>query len=123
MIGTNNARHGDFTPAQIADGIRAILAKLAEKTPDAKVLLLAVFPRGATPDDSMRKKCAEVNALLPALADGKRVHFLDINSAFLKPDGTLAKDIMPDLLHPNANGYERWAAAMEPKLRELLGEK
>ena len=29
----------------------------------------------------------------------------------------------PDLLHPNAKGYERWAAAMEPTLARLLGEK
>ncbi len=123
MIGTNNARHGDFTPVQIADGIRAILGRLTQKCPGSKVLLLAVFPRGATADDAMRRKCGEVNALLPALADGKRVHFLDINSSFLRSDGTLAKDIMPDLLHPNAKGYELWAEAMEPKLRQLLGGK
>ncbi len=30
---------------------------------------------------------------------------------------------MPDLLHPNANGYAIWAAAIEPKVAELLGEK
>jgi beta-glucosidase len=30
---------------------------------------------------------------------------------------------MPDALHPNEAGYRIWAAAMEPKLKELLGEK
>jgi lysophospholipase L1-like esterase len=29
---------------------------------------------------------------------------------------------MPDLLHPNEEGYRRWAEALEPKLAELLGK-
>jgi lysophospholipase L1-like esterase len=29
---------------------------------------------------------------------------------------------MNDYLHPTAEGYERWAAAMEPVLKKLLGE-
>ena len=28
---------------------------------------------------------------------------------------------MPDFLHPNEKGYEIWAEAMEPTLKELLG--
>ena len=30
---------------------------------------------------------------------------------------------MPDALHPNEAGYKIWAAAMEPKIKQLLGEK
>ena len=30
---------------------------------------------------------------------------------------------MKDALHPTEAGYKIWAAAMEPKLKELLGEK
>jgi beta-glucosidase len=29
---------------------------------------------------------------------------------------------MPDLLHPNENGYEIWAEAMEPTVKQLMGE-
>ena len=29
---------------------------------------------------------------------------------------------MPDFLHPNEAGYRIWANAMEPKLKQLLGE-
>ena len=122
-IGTNTARHGDFTPAQIAEGIRAVLDRLAVKCPQTQVLLLAIFPRDADATGEMRRKCEAVNALLPALADGKRVHFLNLNAAFLQPDGTLTRAIAPDLLHLSATGYERWATAMAPKLNELLGRK
>jgi lysophospholipase L1-like esterase len=45
---------------------------------------------------------------------------MDIGNAFLQPDGTLPKEIMPDLLHLNAKGYEMWAAAIEGKVAELM---
>lgn len=51
------------------------------------------------------------------------VIFLDVNAEFLDDDGTLPKDPMPDLLHPNEKGYEIWAAAMEPTIKKLLDEK
>ena len=123
LIGTNNTKHTDDSPEQIASGIRAILDRLAAKTPQTKVLLLAILPRGANNDDPWRRKCEAVNKLLPALADGQHVHFLDLGAKLLAADGTLAKDIAPDLLHLSAKGYGIWADAMEPKLKELLGEK
>ena len=123
LIGTNNARHGDFTPEQIAAGIRAILVALAEKCPRSKVLLLGILPRGPDAADPMRRKCEAVNALLPALAAGQRVHFLNVNTKLLAADGTLPKELAPDLLHLSEKGYSLWADAMEPKLVELLAGK
>jgi lysophospholipase L1-like esterase len=58
--------------------------------------------------------------LISKYADGQKVHYLDISSTFLQPDGTLSKDIMPDLLHLSDKGYDMWAAAIEPKVKELL---
>ncbi len=43
MIGTNNLQSN--TPDEIVEGVRAILRALREKLPDARVLLLAIFPR------------------------------------------------------------------------------
>ena len=116
MLGTNNIGHGTATPAQTADGIRAVVAKLREKQPAAKILLLAVFPRGEKPDDPMRLAVNEINAELPALADGEHVMFFDISERFLESDGTISKEIMPDFLHPSEKGYEIWADAVEPFL-------
>ena len=121
LIGTNNVRHGDFTPEQIAAGIRAILDALAEKCPRSKVVLLGILPRSADAADPLRLKCEAVNALLPPLADGRRVHFLNVNSKLIAADGTLSKDIAPDLLHLSAKSYTLLAEALEPKLGEVLG--
>jgi sialidase-1 len=119
-IGTNNAKHGDFTPEQIAAGIKAVTNKLSEQCPRSQILLLSIFPRDALPDGEMRKKCNAVNALLPQFADGKRVHLLNINQQFLQADGTLSKEIAPDALHLSEKGYQIWADSMQPKLDELL---
>ena len=73
-------------------------------------------------DDRLRKLNESTNEIIAGLADGKQVHFLDINQKFLADDGTLPKSIMPDLLHPNAEGYKLWAEAMEPTVKKLLDD-
>lgn len=123
MIGTNNTGHRGIdkeTPEDTFDGIKVILDKMMEKSPDTKILLLAIFPRCANETDQPRMRNDKVNAMIAKLADGKRVFFLDINKKLLEPDGkTLSKEIMPDLLHPNEKGYEIWAEAVKDKLLEL----
>ncbi|MGL5095531.1 MAG: GDSL-type esterase/lipase family protein [Planctomycetia bacterium] len=74
MIGTNNS--GSNTSEQIAAGVTAVVAKIREKLPKTKVLVLGVFPRGATADDPLRKKNAAANAVVAKLDDGKMVHYL-----------------------------------------------
>jgi lysophospholipase L1-like esterase len=120
MIGTNNA--GSNSAEEIGAGIQAIVKKLREKLPQTKVLILAVFPRGEQPGP-VREKNAEASKIASQLADGKMVYFLDIGDKFLSPDGSLSKDIMPDFLHLSPAGYEIWAASIEPKVVELMGEK
>lgn len=123
MIGTNNVGHRSSSPAQTVEGIKKILEIIGEKAPQAKVLLLAVFPRSANPTDEMRVKVNEINAGLPALADGQRVFFLDFGKKFLADDGTLPQEMMGDRLHPGAAGYEIWAEEVEPFVKKYVDEK
>ncbi len=121
MIGTNNS--GTNSSVQIAEGVEAIVKKLRTKLPKTKILVLGIFPRGATIDDTKRRVNAGANLSIRKLADGEMVHYLDIGDKFLNDDGTLSKEVMPDLLHLNEKSYTTWAEAIEPKLKELLGEK
>lgn len=137
LIGTNDADDANYavvhTPEQVAHGTAEILRELRQRCPAAKVLLLRVFPRAnvyrkadGTERGSAAKRAAanlRTGELIARLADGKQVIFLDVNHVFLKPDGTIDRTLMPDLLHPSPAGTEKWLAAIEPELALCLGEK
>jgi len=120
MIGTNNVNSDN--PNEIFAGVRGVCNTLRGILPETKILLLAIFPRGATDNNWRRSVNNAANALIAELDDGDRIHYLDIGDAFLEPDGTLPESIMPDALHPNARGYQIWAEAMEPTLARLMGD-
>ncbi|MEO2017361.1 MAG: GDSL-type esterase/lipase family protein [Fuerstiella sp.] len=120
MIGTNNSR--DNTPKQITEGVTVIINQLRTKLPDTKVLLLAIFPRGANNEDGRRQVNQKANANFSKLADGNHVHYLDIGPKFMNDDGELTRGMMPDLLHLNEQGYIIWAESIESSLSKLLGE-
>ncbi|HJV63706.1 MAG TPA: GDSL-type esterase/lipase family protein [Albitalea sp.] len=122
MIGTNNTGHRAEDPQTTAAGIKRLLDEIRRRAPATKVLLLAIFPRGEKPDDFLRRINERVNKLIAGYGDGRNVRFLDIGAALLNADGTLSKEIMPDLLHPNAKGYAIWQRAMDPTLQALLNE-
>lgn len=119
MIGTNNG--GD--PAEdVAAGIEAIIKEIKAKQPQAKILLLGIFPRSEKPD-ARRAKNEKVNGIIAKWDDGKTLKYLDIGDKFLTADKTLTKEIMPDALHPNDKGYTIWADAVLPAIKEMMGAK
>ena len=117
MIGTNNTMQNNA--AEIAEGIGAVVLELQKDFPKAKILLLAVFPRG-TPDDPVRATIAEINNKISKVHDGKKVYYMDIGDNFLDDNGFISADIMSDALHPSTKGYEIWAEAVKDKLRNLI---
>ena len=123
MIGTNNSNGKDNSAEEIAEGVKAIVKEIHKLSPKTKVLLLAVFPRGAKPNPQ-REKIAEVNKIIAKLDDeGKTVKYLDIGPKFLKEDGELTKDIMPDFLHLSPKGYEIWTDAVKDAIVEMMKSK
>jgi beta-glucosidase len=117
MIGTNNT--GPNTGPEIAEGVGAVVYELRKDFPDAKILLLAIFPRGAGPNDPSRQKNDQANKIIARLDDGKHVFFRNINDKFLNPQGGLI-GFRPDNLHPNAEGYDIWAKAVGDTLKGWL---
>jgi lysophospholipase L1-like esterase len=122
LIGTNNFGLEGHSPDQVAKGIAAIVQTLRKKLPSSKVLLLAIFPRDEKPGTDARTKIKKVNDQIAGLDDKKNVRFLDIGAKLANPDGTLSKEIMPDFLHLSEKGYQIWADAMDPLLKQLLGK-
>ena len=122
MIGTKNATMREDPPEHTAAGIQAILTTLRTHLPQTKVLLLAVFPKGASADDPHRLVNQAVNERLRTFADQRHVFFLDLGKRFLDKAGRLSEDVMPDALPPNERGYRLWAQGMEDLVATLLGE-
>jgi lysophospholipase L1-like esterase len=118
MVGTNNS--GAYSAPEIAEGVGAVVLELRRNFPDAKILLLAIFPRGM-PGDPVRDKIAEVNRIIARLDDQQHVFYMDIGSRFLDEKGSFLPDAFrPDNLHPAARGYDIWGEAVSPTLTEWL---
>ena len=122
MIGTNNSADNRNTAGEMVDGVTAVVEALRKKSPETKILLLAIFPRGEQFNDQ-RGKILQVNQALRKLHDNNHVHFLDIGHRFMDKNGEIPRAIMPDFLHFSTAGYGVWAQAIERKLATLLGDE
>jgi lysophospholipase L1-like esterase len=131
MLGTNNS--GDYTAEEIAAANRKIIGMIQAKLPQAKILVLGVFPRGPRAPkgetvtqkhiDDAAKRMRTITALnqdLAKLDNGSTIRYLDIGKVFLDQDGRIPNQIMPDQLHPDPAGYKLWADAMQPLLESML---
>lgn len=119
MIGTNNTGHRMQDPAETAMGIERITEILGHRWPQTEILLLAIFPRGEQPDDPKRQLTEAINRRIETLDGTGRITYLDISGTFLRTDGTIDPNIMPDFLHLSPHGYRLWAEAIAPALAEL----
>lgn len=115
LMGTNDIDEG-ATPATIADNIRVIVEKFKEHNPKMPVVLCEVMPSSAEkkrPADTIRA----LNELLAEIAaDHPQVTLVDTWTLFADEKGDAKSEEFPDLLHPNAAGYYKWAKALWPIL-------
>jgi lysophospholipase L1-like esterase len=100
-------------------GVAAVVFELRNDFPDAKILLLGIFPRGAA-NAPVRGQIADINTMISALNDNNHVTYLDIGSKFFTEDGSIPKEMMSDSLHPTTKGYKIWAEAVKEPLENLM---
>jgi lysophospholipase L1-like esterase len=111
LTGTENARSN--TPEEIVEGIDAIRGEIHKRSPDSRIILMAILPRGPMPDSPLRAAIQNTNRLLSQrFAKDNSVTYLDIGAGFLQPDGSLPVSMMPDGTHPSDVGYQIWADAL-----------
>ena len=119
LIGVNNTWNRDREPKNIALGQRRIVQKLRTLFPEMKIFVLKIFPCNSREDQQAQNDA--INELTPFyMRDLDNVEVLDLSKVFLNFKGELTKDVMPDLLHPNAVGYESWGAALYLKLKSAM---
>lgn len=117
LIGTNDLGHGR-SPAEAAEGIRATLTRLRDQLPTTRILLLGLWPRGASPDDPLRHAVTDVNKLIQTCAGGG-VTYADIGGVLLEKNGVLSNAVSPDQLHFSGAGYLRLVPQLDPLIDKL----
>lgn len=129
LIGANNLGRLHWSADDTVLGIETIIGLLHRHLPHTKVLLLGVLPSERTAWAT--ETTLAINRMLAAkYGHAGTVTFLDVGHALMrdgKPDRSLFYD--PKLkppeapLHPTAQGMELIAAAMEPTLSHLMGDR
>ncbi len=118
LLGTNDLEE-NAAPETIAANVKLILAALEEYSREMPIVLCRVFPSSTSkhrPADQIRS----VNRLYAeAVSRDPQITLLDTWTLFANDQGDAKIEEFPDLLHPNAAGYAKWAAALRPFLATL----
>jgi lysophospholipase L1-like esterase len=116
-IGSNNfsgTRHARAnTPAETAEAIELICDRVHKKSPQSRIIVMGVLPRGFQPNDYYRTHITALNEILAKQLAGKPlITFLDISDQFVAKGAVLSRDIMSDGVHPTEAGYTIWGNAL-----------
>ena len=129
LIGANNLGRLHWAPQDTVAGVDTIMTQLRHRLPTTRLLLLGVLPSERS--EWASQATAEINRSLAArYGSSGEVTYLDIGSLFIK-GGKLNRELFfdPKLtppaspVHPTAEGQALMAAAIEPTLAALLGDR
>jgi len=129
LIGANNLGRLHWSAEDTVAGIDAIVQQLRHRLPQTKLLLLGVLPSDRS--TWVTESTATINnALAARYRSGGEVTYLDIGHVFMR-DGRLNAGLFfdPKLtppeppLHHKPEGQALMAAAIEPTLAGLLGDR
>jgi lysophospholipase L1-like esterase len=115
LMGTNDLEEG-AKPAVIAGNLKLIVAALKKHNAKMPIILCNVFPSSASKKRSAAD-IRQINQLYFAAVKGDpQITVIDTWTLFANKNGDARKEEFPDLLHPNKDGYKKWAAALTPIL-------
>ena len=123
MIGNNNMFFSPETGvAAVAQGVKACLANLREKFPEADVVVAKILPchaRKVRFYEDILLTNAEIDKL--NLGADPKVRVLDLTKDFLNDDGTIKQTLFTqDKIHLSLAGYEVYAQRLAPLLKPAL---
>lgn len=123
LIGTNDL--GEHTaPAQIAENLRVLHARIRAAYPSIPIAWCTVMPRSA--NDRFPERIRDLNTRIAEwVATDPKITLCDTFTPLALPDGSSKPEAyVPDRLHLNATGYKIWRDAVHPIVAGWkLGEK
>lgn len=118
LMGTNDLEEG-ADPETIAGNFKLIINELKQHNSKMPIILCEVFPSSASkrrPADKIQR----VNQFYAKIVEGdSQVRLVETYPLFANEQGDAKVEEFPDLLHPNAEGYQKWASALVPVFNEL----
>jgi lysophospholipase L1-like esterase len=118
LIGTNDVGLG-AKPKDVADNIETILQDIKKFNPHLPVIVCKIMPSSEKmqrPPGTIEKINVRVAA---KIKNDPQFVLCDTWSIYANKDGDCPQDEFPDLLHPNALGYDKWAAELRPIFAKL----
>ena len=128
LIGANNLGRLHWPAEDDVAGIVAVVDETRRRLPRTRILLLGVLPSERS--DWASATTLEINRALAAQYHGGDIAFMDLAPLFA-PGGRVDRTLFYDPLltppqaplHPTPAAQARMAAAIEPTLAGLLGER
>ena len=105
MIGTNDIGKGIHSVDVIVDNVAAIVDQMRAGSPTTEIYLQSVLPRLRRRTDQV----SSVNRGIETVARDRGATWIDLQPIFDRGDGAMNLRLAPDALHPNGEGYRRWA--------------
>ena len=91
------------------------------RQPQAKILILARFPRGQIPRASWREIAAANAAVYAELADDETVFYTDIGERFFNTDGSFKRELWGSPgVGMQGPAFEVWAEELQPWLDRFV---
>lgn len=125
LIGTNNILQG-YGAEETVSGIKAVVDRLKQQRPLMHVVSIGVFPIGAdwanpAAEEARRAVNQRLREHMELEHPDDKTHYIDCSQHFLSADGgSVVHGLMPDGVHPSANGVTKWAECIKPLVHELI---
>ena len=122
MIGTNDISMR--TPAaDVARQICEVVDVIRRKQPQAKILLLPIFPRGKTFEDRCYTTVREVNLIMDTVTFGPEVIRFSFSDQLVDEKGVTRAELYDEeRIHLMDKGFVIWRKAVEPIFRKVCGK-
>ncbi|HXS79317.1 MAG TPA: GDSL-type esterase/lipase family protein [Gammaproteobacteria bacterium] len=114
----------DDRTAEFVAGYGSIIAEIRVRQPQARILLLAGFPRGQLTRESWRE-ISKLNAgVFAQLTDDETVFYADFGERFYRPDGSYNRDYWgmpgPAGIGAQVPLFDLWAEDLQPWLDRFV---
>lgn len=111
LMGTNNLEKN--SDDEIIDGINELVRAVRHRQPKAKIYVVGILPRAW-----QELRVSTLNKVLRTRLLTDEATFVDLSAELTLPNGNIINELFSDGLHPNKEGYQRIAKALEIVVKE-----